>query len=121
MVQILEKIINYLFMLQAIQNNSSFTTLRTTTDSMITTGNDSLSEPTTSIPINATSDVGINQTDPSTPITEVKRAKKYLFNPGWGISLSSQDNENIRPNALENHQLPFYVTGHHKRLDDHWQ
>merc|ERR1712198_212872 len=55
---------------EAIQNNSSFTTLRTTTDYMITTGNDSLSEPTTSIPINATSDVGINQTDPSTPITE---------------------------------------------------
>ena len=104
MVQILEKIINYLFMLQAIQNNSSFTTLRTTTDP---TGNDSLSEPTTSIPINATSDVGINQTDPSTPITEVKRAKKYLFNPGWGISLSSQDNENMGPNAWGKSSIAF--------------
>ena len=95
MVQILGKIINYLSMFQAIQNNSSFTTLGTTTESMITTGNDYLSEPTTSIPINATSDVGLNQTDPSTPITEVKRAKKYLFNPGRGISLSSQDNLTI--------------------------
>ena len=78
MVQNLGKIINYLSMFQAIQNNSSFTTLGTTTDSMITTGNDSLSEPTTSIPINATSDVGINQSDPSTPITEVKRAKNIF-------------------------------------------
>merc|ERR1712198_245564 len=51
---------------EAIQNNSSFTTLRTTTDSMITTGNDSLIEPTTSIPINATSDTPTSVTEATT-------------------------------------------------------
>ena len=55
------KIIYYLTMLQA------------TTNALMTTGNDSLIEPTTSIPINATSDIGTNQTYPSTPtiVTEV--------------------------------------------------
>ena len=65
----LGKIINYLSMLKA------------TTDALMTTGNDSLIEPTTSIPINATSDIGTNQTYPSTAITEVNKKSKKI-NPG---------------------------------------
>ena len=65
----LGKIINYLFMLQA------------TTDTLMTTGNDSLIEPTTSIPINATSDIGTNQTYTSTAtiVTEVIKVLKITL------------------------------------------